>query len=127
MTISLETELTARLATGATMPFVLQWLKSKPWFPLLNFNSNRLNHISCAGFSLAASSTILFTFSGGILTVAGLSPANIAHFAYSWWVMWAMNHLVYKAAIAPPPAGVIQDLARRHKECLFCEFPERPE
>ncbi|HET9304850.1 MAG TPA: hypothetical protein VFO46_02375 [Candidatus Sulfotelmatobacter sp.] len=129
MTISLETELTARLASGATLPFLIQWLKSKSWFPLVNYNTERLNQVSCAGFALAASTTILFTFSGGVLTVSGLTPASIGHFFYSWWSMWALNHLIYKCAVSPPVPGAIQDLARRRDDCPFCSspFPERPE
>jgi hypothetical protein len=98
------------------LPYVLEWLKSKPWFPLIRANSLWLNRIT-AGVAALVTAGVLhynfaadgsFTFSGNIYTMA--------HVMWAASTQYAMQHFVYKTAIAPPPTPVLTKTAIEAKE-----------
>jgi hypothetical protein len=86
---------------GILIAQLLQWLKGQKWFPLVNFDTAGLNRLTSVFAALAATglfhytwtATGDFSFSGNLWALKdGLKDAAI---------QYAVQHFVYKAAIAP--------------------------
>ena len=106
-------EVSSQATLAIITAFGLQWLKSRPWFPLLNFNTDRLNQAVSTAVAIVSSVGILATFEHGVLTISGLTAANVYHIVSRAVEQYAMQHATYKMAIAPPLPGVMQDADRK--------------
>lgn len=87
--------------------YVLEWLKSKPWFPFANCDTAWMNRITAALCALGTALAIHITFNSvdGTLLVTGLRAQSIIHGLWAAAQQYALQHFVYKTAIAQ---GVIQ-------------------
>ena len=105
-------ELQTQLTIGMVVPFVLQYLKSQKWFPLLSMSGGMLNRITAGIVAIATGFGITAHFGDGTLTLSGLTLANIWAGAQHSIMQYMVSHTVYKAAVAPPLAGAVQAQAR---------------
>lgn len=95
--------------------YVIQWLKSKPWFPLVGYDTEKLNSIVTTVVAFLAGVGIFVTFDkvAGVLTISGLTPANLYHALSHFAAQWAAQKIMYRNLIAPKPAGVVQAMVRQ--------------
>jgi hypothetical protein len=116
---SLETQ--ATLAVGVS--YLLQWLKGRPWFPLLNYNSESMNRWITGFAALLTSIGIQVSFNAGagVLTITGLTAAGIGAGLQHVGFQWALQHSVYKMMIAPALPGAVQATERAKPDAKIIE------
>lgn len=98
----METELlTSQLTTAYMISALLQWLKNKPWFPFTNINTAALNRATAMALAFITAVGLHYTFDaeGGVLTITGLTVANIAHTAWASVQQYALQQGVYKGLV----------------------------
>ena len=98
----METELiTSQLTAAYATSAVLQWLKGKPWFPFANANTAALNRATSMVLALIAAIGLHYTFDAesGVLTISGLTAANILHTVWAWVQQYALTQASYKGLI----------------------------
>ena len=90
-------ELTAHLTTGATVVYVLQWLKASGWVPWITADTKRLNRILSALLAAAMAVGINWTYdpTGGTLVITGLTWWAIIGSGYEWLKQFALQQLLY--------------------------------
>lgn len=102
----METELiSSQLAVAYATSSLLEWLKHKPWFPLMQDKSAQLNR---AMAMLAAFITAIgvhwvsdWQAANGVLTItiSGLTWANIGHGFIAWIQQYAMQQGFWKVLV----------------------------
>lgn len=107
-------KLSTQLTLGMLVPYILEWLKGQKWFPAMGPNNPWLNRIVAAIIAGAAGFGITghFESSAGVLTITGLTLANIQQGLFHSVLQYLLQHTVYKTAIvanqpktpAQPPA-----------------------
>jgi hypothetical protein len=107
-------EAVVQIGVAYASSLVMQWLKGKKWFPFLNYDTGRLNSIVAAIVAALSGAGIFFTFDRhlGILTVTGLTPANLTALLGRALAQYLLQHFAYRAVIAPPLPGAIQEKSR---------------
>lgn len=91
------------LLIAALMPYLLEWLKPKTWFPFIEPAMPQLNRATAI---IAAVATALgvgmdFDATAGVLTITGLKAADLARLAATAIANLAVQQAVYRTAIAP--------------------------
>ena len=84
---------------------VLEWLKSKPWFPLAGYDSAKINRITSLVIAIATGVGLHFAFdptiNNGTLTITGLNFESIWHSGWAAAEQYAMQHFIYWTAVRP--------------------------
>lgn len=113
----MNTQLETQLIVAAIVSWLIQWVKNNPKTPWLNFDTARLNRIVAIIAALLTGAGILFKYdaTAGILTVIGLTQANLSMLVWHAIQQFVLQHLVYRVAIAPPKPGAEQAAARMVK------------
>jgi len=114
-----ETQVTLAIV----MPYLLQWLKGKAGFPLMNYNSETLNRWISGAVAILTSLGIQMSFNvgAGTLIITGLTASGIASGIQHAAFQWAGQHLVYKAVIAPALPGAVQATKRAEPDATIIE------
>jgi len=100
----METELlTSQVTAAYIIAAMLQWLKTKAWFPFVQENMATLNRSFAAIIAFIASIGIHYTFDAelGVLTITGLTTATILHGSWAAIQQFAMQQFMYKGVIKP--------------------------
>lgn len=87
--------------------FVQNFLKQQTWFPLISYNSAKMNHIFAIIAAGAATVGIHFTFNSAdhSLMITGLSAATIGTAAWHWLQQYILSKTAYtalQAQLNPP-------------------------
>ena len=101
----METELLTSQITAAYMASALmEWLKTQRWFPFVADNNPRLNRAFAMAAAFITSVGLHFTFDAqaGVLTVTGLTVANILHGLWGWVQQYALQQGLYKGVVKQP-------------------------
>jgi len=118
-----ETALSAQITVAVVSTYALQLLKQSRFFPWLTVESQTLNRIAGSVIAFLTSVGILVTFNhaAGILTISGLTVANLLHAGSHFVEQWAMQQVAYKGIVAPPMPGAMQAAAAEHPPVLAIE------
>ena len=110
---------------AVAVPYVIQWLKSRPWFPFANFDGGSLNRFFSWFIGAAVGLGIGFSYdaSMGRLVITGLSLGAVVSAIQHGGLQIAAQHFVYKAAIAPPLSGQEQSSMRAARPRSFVGLP----
>ena len=84
---------------------IIEWLKSKPWFPFANFDTSAGNKIFAALVAIVTAIGIHATFNSvdGVLIIRGLEWRTILHGGWAAAQQYCFQHVIYKVAIRTPP------------------------
>jgi len=104
-----ENVLSTQLTLGLLFSGLLQWLKSRPWLPLINQHSGKLNHAILLTTSAFGALGVHAAWSGTThsLTITGLDLVAIAAGAWLWAKQWTVQFLVHRGvfgAVAEKPS-----------------------
>jgi hypothetical protein len=90
--------------------YVLQWLKQSKLFPWLTVETQTLNRWAGIAIAFLSSVGVLVTFdhAAGVLTISGLTAANLLHVAARITQQWVMQQVAYRTVVAPPLPGALQ-------------------
>jgi hypothetical protein len=101
--------LTQQLPIGLVLVFLQNWLKQQKWFPLINYNTPKVNHIFSIVLTGVATVGIHFTWSSTdhSLLITGLSLATISQGAWHWIQQYIITKTGYTALAGQlnPPAA----------------------
>lgn len=84
----------------------LNYLKKSKWFPLLSYETSKLNHAAMLVVSGLASVGIHLSYSRGTLTITGLSVATILAGVVHWVQSYLATRVTYdmlKSKLDPLP------------------------
>ena len=102
----METELiSSQLAVAYATSSLLEWLKGKSWFPLVNANTSSINRLVAIGTAFVAAIGVHLVSDWNqaegvlVITINGLTVANIAHGLIAWIQQYAMQQGSYKLLI----------------------------
>ena len=89
--------------------FLQNWLKQQRWFPLLTYQSTRMNHLFSIAATGLATIGIGFTFNhdAHTLTITGLQMSTIAAGVWHWLGQYAVTKGIYtglQSQLNPPAA-----------------------
>lgn len=105
----METELlTSQITAGYAASTLIEWLKRQAWFPFATTDNAKLNRAFAGVMAFATAIGLHFTFDSdaGVLTIAGLTVANIAHTAWAWVQQYALQQFMYKSVVKRPGGAV---------------------
>lgn len=95
--------------------YVIQWLKGQRWFPFASMDALWMNRFTSGVAALLSAGAIHYTFGdNGDFTFTG-NIWSLVHALWSATQQYAMQHVVYKMAIAPPAAPVLVTAEPPHK------------
>ena len=98
----METELFgSQLAFAYVASTFMEWLKHKPWFPLLDKEAAILNRLVALAVSFIVAVGIHWTFDAaqGQLVITGLTWGGIAHSVVAWVQQYAFQQGSYKLLV----------------------------
>jgi hypothetical protein len=103
-------QLASQFTLAAMVSFALQWLKAQPWFPWVTVETQKINRATSIALAALSGVGIFVTWNhdAGTLMISGLKAANLWHVGVKVVQQFAMQHVLYKAVIAPPIPGVMQ-------------------
>jgi hypothetical protein len=102
-----DTTLSVQFTIALISTYALQWLKETKFFPWLTTETQALNRAVSLVIAFLASAGILvgFDHTAGVLTISGLTAANLLHAASRFVQQWAMQQAAYKGLVMPPRPG----------------------
>lgn len=82
-------------------PAILEWLKTKPWLPLINRNTATLNAVFSAVVAVGQAVGLTFAFNQdtGVLTIGGLELTRMAVTTVTAGLAWLLQELTYRASV----------------------------
>ena len=98
----METELiTSQLTAGYACAALMEWLKKQSWFPFATVDNARLNRAFAMALAFATAVGLHFTFDSeaGVLTITGLTLANILHTGWAWIQQYALQQAAFRGLI----------------------------
>ena len=118
-----DTALGNQFALALISTYALQWLKQSKLFPWLTVETQTLNRLVGAAIAFLSSVGILVSFDhvAGVLTVSGLTVANLLHAGARFLQQWAFQQAAYKGLVAPPMPGAMQAGAEKHPPVITVE------
>lgn len=110
------TEFAVGTVVAGYVSLLIEWLKTKRWFPFAQFNAFYLN-IGCAAVaSLLSIGALSWTFSDtGDFQIIGNIYA-IRHGLYLFAQQYILQHFWYKNVSAPPPTPVLTKAAEHERD-----------
>jgi hypothetical protein len=120
-----DTALSDQIPLALLSTYALQFVKNSRWFPWLTVESQKLNRIAGVVIAFATSLGILMNFdhAAGILTISGLTGANLLHAGARFIQQYAFQQVAYKTVVAPPLPGALQAGAAEKPPVLKIEPP----
>ncbi len=109
-------ELLSQVTTSAIVIYALQWLKRTQWVSWISQETPRLNRALMLVGSALGAVGIHFAFDAAksadgtyVLTITGLTLANVLHGLWHWANQAALTQLAYDATLGnkPPAAPTI--------------------
>lgn len=99
--------LSSTLTAGYINASLIEWLKHQPWFPLANVDASKLNRAFAVFMSVLTAIGIHHTFdvSSGVLTITGLTPANMLHGIWAVAQQFAFQQGAYKMMVKGSNGG----------------------
>lgn len=102
----METELiSSQVAVAYATSSLMEWLKHKPWFPLMQVQAASLNRavamivafFAAIGVHLVSD----WTASDGtlVITITGLTLANVGHGILAWIQQYALQQGIWKVLV----------------------------
>ena len=118
-----DTALGNQFALALISTYALQWLKQSKLFPWMTVETQTLNRLVGAAIAFLSSVGILVSFDhvAGVLTVSGLTVANLLHAGARFLQQWAFQQAAYKGLVAPPMPGAMQAGAEKHPPVITVE------
>jgi hypothetical protein len=102
-------ELGTQATVAVLVSFAIQRLKASKYFPWLSGETEKLNRfVSIAIAALSGFGIFIVWDHQGILTISGLTAANLFHAATHGIQQWAFQQTAYRTVIAPPMPGALQ-------------------
>ncbi len=96
-----------QIPTAIITSYIIEWLKTQPWFPFAQINALWLNRMMSACAALVTASAIHYTFgANGDFNFSG-NLFTVAHGLWAATQQYALQHVIYKVAIAPPAAPIL--------------------
>ena len=94
-------------AINAVIVWLIQKIKLTRWFPSITTETQKINKIVSAVAATLASAAIVFSFSNPeagtyVLSVTGLTLANMVHFVTTAIVNYMGQKVLFKIAYAAP-------------------------
>lgn len=105
-----------QLPTAIIVTYLIEWLKTKPWFPFAKIDGVKINRACAVVMAIITGIGLHIAFDpaigNGTLTITGLNWSSIVHSAWAAIQQYALQHVIYWTAIVPhqnppgPAAGV---------------------
>ncbi len=96
-----------QIPTAIIVAHVIEWLKTKAWFPFAKSNALWLNRITAGIAALASAGAVHYTFgTNGDFSLTG-NYYTLLHALWAGVQQYALQHGYYKMAIRPPAAPVL--------------------
>ncbi len=112
-----------QIPTSIITAYVIEWLKQQPWFPFAQANALWLNRVMSAIAALLTAGALHYTFApNGDFTLHG----NIYTLIHTLWAVtqqYALQHVVYKIAIAPPATPILVESKPPHEAITVEQKP----
>lgn len=107
--------LTWQVILGVLGAYAIQWLKRASWFPAFSEESSKVaKRLVSAVVAAGAAFAVNFDWNAaaGVLTISGLTWANLAHGIQQFLVSFLTQHATFRMLIdgAAPPAVVMRPL-----------------
>ncbi len=95
----------SQFTASALIVWVIEQLKRAGWCRWIRADTDVLNRIIAWLAAGAAAAGIHFTFDSdaGVLTIGGLTLANVAHSLWQWLTSGAMQETLYRMAYKSAP------------------------
>lgn len=121
--------LSEQIPLAVISTYALQWLKQTRFFPWLTVESQTFNRIAGVVIAFFGSVGVLTSFdhTAGVLTISGLTLANLTHASARFIQQWAMQQASYKMIVAPPMPGAMQAGAEEHPPVIAITPEPAPE
>ena len=115
-----DTALNDQIPLALLSTWAFQFLKRSKWFPWLSVESQKVNYAVGALIAFLSTVGILCNFdhAAGVLTISGLTTANLMHVAVRFFQQYAYQQASYKLVVAPPMPGALQAGAEEHPPVL---------
>lgn len=95
----MDTELIgSQFALAWATSHFMEWLKYQKWFPLIQAEAKVLNRLVAIGASFLVAIGLHWSFEAqaGVLTITGLTAANISHGVMAWIQQYSIQQLSYR-------------------------------
>jgi hypothetical protein len=118
-----DTALSDQIPLALISTYALQWLKASKFFPWLTMETQTLNRIVGIAIAFLTSVGVLVSFDhvAGVLTVTGLTLANLGHAVIRFGQQWTFQQASYRLVVAPAMPGAMQAGAAEHPPVLAIE------
>ncbi len=95
--------------------YIIQWLKGQRWFPFANADALWMNRITSGAAALMTAGAIHYTFApNGDFNFTG-NLWTVLHGLWGATQQYALQHVIYKVAIAPPAGPVLVEAEPPHE------------
>ena len=103
-----------QIPTSIITAYMIEWLKHQTWFPFAKVNELWLNRVMSGIAALVTAGAIHYTFApNGDFAFNGNLYTTI-HALWAATQQYALQHVVYKIAIAPPASPVLVESKPPH-------------
>lgn len=118
-----DTAISNQIPLALVSTWAIQWIKKSNWFPWLTVETQKLNYVVGGVVAFLSTVGILCNFdhAAGVLTITGLTAANLTHVAARFFQQWAYQQASYKLVVAPPMPGAMQAGAEEHPPVIALE------
>jgi len=112
-----ETVFGSQFILAYATTFILQWLKEKPWFPWISYETEKLNKLVSytVAFLTGLGVYVVFDKAAGVLTISGLTLANLYHALTHMGGQLVLQQVAYRHIASPPLPGRMQSTDRERK------------
>jgi len=103
----MTTELPSQIGLAAAASYAIQFLKDSPKFAWIGQHTSGLNRALAVVTSLIAAVGINYSYTHTnegtwVITLTGLSLASVGHYAWAWFVQFALQQGYFKAVVKQP-------------------------
>jgi len=92
-------KMSTQLTVSAVVVAAMQWFKNSKYFPWLTTETAKLNRAVAVILAGAAAVGVHTQFSGGTLTITGLSVMGILGLAWEWLKSFVYQQLIFQTAV----------------------------
>ncbi|HXU18962.1 MAG TPA: hypothetical protein VN788_00105 [Verrucomicrobiae bacterium] len=96
--VKATTALGSTITLSAVVVFVINFFKSRSWFPWLTAESKVANRFVAVALSGASALGIHFLYDNGTLTITGLSLAGVGLAGWMWLKSFALQEWIYQSS-----------------------------
>jgi hypothetical protein len=90
-----------QFAAAYAMSSLLEWLKTKTWFPFVNVNTSTLNRITAILAALISAAGIHWAYDAAVgqLVISGLKSELIYNSLSAAFIQYAFQQFLYKTTV----------------------------